>query len=294
METTTERNESQALVLPGLQVTQNMELTHWAADMDIAVRSLEQAVKVMKVKSNPELEVSAEVVREINSRIKEAEEKIKPFKQRLDEIKGLFLATEKRYVVPLKEMKSKALKLQNDYLDYLEEERKKEEARINEQAAKEREKRLEAINKQLDKDLSKMTSIEEQISAMEKMLEDTENTTVEKAEEIRRRIDNLELRKQSLTQKIDEKQTRMEEIATPQTVTVDNKPKIDGMSERKEWVPVKVINPKAILQAIIDDRLPLSAVDFNMGIIKRLKNAGQSIPGVEFQSKRIITQRTGR
>ena len=222
----------------------------------------------------------------------EATDIIKPYKQRLDEVKKQVLTVEKGLVSQCDEGEGILKQKINARLDYLEGERIKEEARLRELAEKDRQKRMESINKKLDGLLDKASDYTEQKQILEAQLEDPE-MTVEEAEIIRQKINKIEFLLGNVQGRVEEKTLEVENVASPVNIVVDNKPDVKGLSSSKVWEPVQVMSAALLLRAILEGRAPASCVKFDMVAIKRFANdqvkgtnSTPNVPGVQFREVR--------
>jgi len=220
-------------------------------------------------------------------------------KQLRDKIKGTFrpiiekafaahkeaVAQEKRYLGPLDTAEGIIKGKMGGYLDELERQRRAEEARLQELAAKDREKRLAAIDKKIEVLMGKESDIRDQLQVLTLALDASESE--EEAHAIRTQINVLNAKLQTTTERIQVQEQKVEEMVIPQIITVDNKPQVNGMSDRKDPVP-EVVDPMALVRAIADKKVPLSVIDWNMGNIKRLIKSGVILPGVSVTYKRVI------
>ena len=200
------------------------------------------------------------------------------------------VAQKKRYLVPLDTAEGIIKGKMGGYLDELERQWRAEEARLTELAAKDREKRLAAIDKKIGALMGKESDIRDQLQVLTLALDASESE--EEAHAIRTQINVLNAKLQTTTDRIQVQEQKVEEVMINEITTVNNKPKVEGMSDRKDPVP-EVVDPMELVRAIAEKQVPLSVIEWNMANIKKLIKAGVFIPGVKIEWKRNISVRMG-
>jgi DNA repair exonuclease SbcCD ATPase subunit len=198
------------------------------------------------------------------------------------------VAQEKRYLGPLDTAEGIIKGKMGGYLNELERQRRAEEERLQDLAAKDRDKRLAAIDRKIEALMGKEGDLREQLQVLTLALDASESE--EEAQAIRTQINVLNAKLQITTERIQVQEQKVEEVTMPEIITVDNKPKVEGMSDRKDPVPA-VVDPMALVRAIADKDVPLSVIDWNMGNIKKLIKAGVFVPGVKVEWRRNISVR---
>lgn len=173
----------------------------------------------------------------------------------------------------------------NARLDLEERKRIAEENRLREQAEKDRQKRLDAINNKLDKLTGAISDLVQQKEALESSI--TDDISIEEAEAIRARIEGIEAKLAKQQGAVITQQTKVQEVAVQTTIRVET-PKVQGVASKKKFVCVSVSNEMALLRAIVNGQIPAwkGIVSFNLAQISRLKNMGQDVPGADFQEQR--------
>lgn len=248
-----------------------------------------ELARVLTVENDEQLGQANEHVKGIKALKKEIESTFDPMKKKAHETWKSIVAKEKEFMGPLDMAEGIIKGKMSGYLDILEKERQKEQERVAELARKERERLLNKVNKKLELLSQKSFSLQEQVTALETDLEDPEVTETE-AEYIRVKIHTLKACIENNNSALLDQQVKIEDTYVPEPVMPDNTPKVAGMSQRKEK-NVEVRNPMAVVKAVADNKVPISVLDFNMTILKKLSNAGMVIPGVLVSEKRIIGTR---
>lgn len=277
---------------PAVIISRDDNLAVWLDNTAIAVEIALKTAYDLTITDDDSMSLAVNLKREFRESERSTSDIIKPYKQRLDEVKKQIIDTEKDLAGGFKKASDIVMQKINDRVDFLEQERKKEERRLLEMAEKEKQKRLDAINASLDKLLDK----ENQLLAQKQILEEhlkNQSLTVEEAEIIRSRIESIEKRIDVTSQRIETKQTSMNEVSEPLIISVNNFEKPKGMSTRSVWKLVEVSNPKATLKGIIDGIVPLGCVAFSSSKLERLANdqvsgtnQAPNVPGCRFEAIR--------
>jgi len=289
---TVEIAQEEAAYFPAVIISKNTELATWFDKIDADTYHILDIAVLQDIKNDVQLVEAKDTISEAKKYLKNITEVIKPYKQRIDDVKKQILDVERHYSDRCKQAEA-ILKAKIDkYLTYLEEQARKEEARLRELAQKEREKRLNAINDKISKLVDKFSTIQEQITALESGI--TDDMTIEEAEAIRSKIEGLKAKLDNYQEGIQQKQFEAEEVTIIPTANIiaEAPAKVQGMSTRFELIPVEVTNPMAVVRAIAAGQVPIGAVTFNMGVLKKLANAGLEIQGVRYEKKRVIGVRS--
>ncbi len=200
------------------------------------------------------------------------------------------VAARKKHVEPLDAAERLIKGKIGGYLDYVEEERRKEAAREMETARKEREKALAAAGRRIDKLTEKGASIQKQVDVLSTELNDPELTDVEE-EVMRARLEILEAQAEGNTEAVEVKRAEVAETnVVPMPVPTSAPPKVKGMSTRVKKVPT-VVNPMALVKAVASGKIPEGVITFDMKAIEKLVNAGMTLPGVSVRSERSVSVR---
>lgn len=287
-ENTATQAQEQKPTFQKLMTVPDAAIAIWFDNIDDKVADVVRRAREIVIVDDDTMKEAKEIIAESKGISKEAIDFIKPYKERVNDIKQQILDTEKRFVVPCSDNVEKPLKNAiGAYLDKKEEERREEERRRREEAEKERQKRLDKIGKGLDTLLDKVADLNERRALLEERLED-QSITVEEADEIRARIEAIDTKQRSLNTSVVERQVQMEETAAATTATVESKPKVEGMSTGKHKEPTGVTQPMVLVKAIAEGRIPIGVIKWDMTQIKRLLNAGVDVPGVTYEIKRDI------
>lgn len=273
----------------------------------LLTKCLERAVAFNLTKAEDKATVVS-MINEIKGLCSPVVDMIAPFKEKVQAELDKIRSVEKvfsTYVAPKDAPKARAderlvawkaidaltIKL-NAYLDYEEEERRKEEARLQAEAEKIRQREVERISKKLDGIMAKSLGLNEQKKLLEEQLTDT-SITAEEAEAIRQRIDAIDIKLRPVQEKIFDAQTKMEEKAAPVMVKVETQ-KVSGLStDNYEWRVTEIYNIRLLAQAVADGKVGAACIQAVEGRIKAAANdqvRGTSdtpkIPGVHFERVR--------
>lgn len=278
---------------PAIMVQRDEKLAVWFEMMDSKVAAAIHIAETFTVSDNETMEIAKAHIKATRIVKDEAKDVIKPYKDRINDIKQQILDTEKRYTLVCDKAEAILKGKINDRLDYLEKQRREEEERLRKIAEADRQKRLDTINKSLDKLLDKVDDLNEQKKALEERIEDPE-ITVEEAETIRERINAIEAKLGMAQSKVETKQVEIQNVASPISVSVTNQEKVQGMSSNVIWEVQEIVNPRAVLQAILDGKLSMACISFNSVKLKQaandqvkgMRNATPNIPGVTFVARR--------
>lgn len=284
--------QKEAVYFPAVIISKNEELVQWFDEMESKTASVLEEAQLHTIIDEPTMICAKEIIQKAKQYGKQIIDVIKPYKDRINEVKDQILAVEKHYGNRCKQAEIILKNKVDARLTYLEELQRKEEARLRELAQKEREKRLNAINDKISKLVDKFSTVQEQITALENSI--TEDMTIEEAEAIRSKIEGLRAKLDNFQDSIQQKQLEAEEVTVMPTanITTEATAKVQGMSTRFELIPVEVTNPMAVIRAIVAGQVPIGAVTFNMSVLKKLANAGLEIQGVRYEKKRIIGVRS--
>jgi len=279
--------------LPAIIVGKDEQLELWFSNTTKDVEFALSKATALVISDDDSMQLAVEMKRAYKQGEKDAADKIKPFKDRVNEIKDQILKAEKSLTVNgYKHAADLVVNKINMRVDILEEERKAEEKRINDLAERDRQKRLNSINGALDKLLEKQTDLNAKRQSLEDRIQ-APDVTEEEADIIRTRIEAIDKQLGQVSQRVETKQVAMEEVSAPMTVSVSNFDKPKGMSSSIVYEVHEIHNPKAVLRAILDGTLSIACVNFNVAKIKQAgndqvkgTNTAPNIPGVTFIAKR--------
>jgi DNA repair exonuclease SbcCD ATPase subunit len=278
---------------PAIILGKDEQLELWFFNTEQAVREAITTAQRLVIADDITMQTATDLKRAYKQGEKDAAEKIKPFKDRINDIKKQILDAEKALTVEgFKFAADIVMEKINARVNFLEAEKRKEEARLRELAEKDRQKRLDSINGALDKLLEKQTDLTAQRQSLEDRIQ-APDITEEEADIIRTRIEAIDRKLGQVSQRVETKQIAMEEVAAPMTVSVQNFEKPKGMSSSIVYEVQEIHNPKAVLRAIIEGTLSIACVTFNTAKIKQAANdsvkgtnVAPNIPGVTFIAKR--------
>ena len=291
--------------LPAIIVSQDKALIIWYASTQEDVAHAQEIAGDLIIVDDAQMQEAVDLRNKYRARRKEVLERIGFHKDRVNRLHDQIMAVEKELAGDERKQDGgyqKAMKTLTDKinlrLDYLDEQRRLEEARLSRIAEADRQKRQATITKGLDKLLSGLSDLNEQRKALEARVGDPE-TTVEEAEEIRSRINAIDALARKATAQVDEKQVHLEQVTAPATIVVDNKPDVKGMSSKVVYFVERIVNDNALHQAVIDGKAPRTACTWNFSKlaqaandqVKGMEGVVPSMPGVAFGTKRVTTTR---
>lgn len=282
--TTEQLQENNKHIFGALAIIEDNALVQWFDDKEAIIHGYLVRANDFNIKCAGDKETVKDMIVEVREHGKEAIAKIKPFKDRVNEIRQQILDREKDFSVPAEQAQKILKDKLNARLDLEERERIEEENKLREQAEKERQKRIDAINVKLDKAVANTANLAEQKGYYESLLE---GAGVEEAEVIRTKIEAIDAKLSREQNKVIEQQTKIQEVSIPTFVKVET-PKTQGVASSKKLKCTAVTNEMTLLKAIVEGRIPAwkGIVSFNLVQISRLRNMGQDVPGCEFVEER--------
>lgn len=249
--------------------------------------------QVFQITSEQETNTANERVKDIKRLLKMIEESYKRIKDKMNEAKAAVLVEERSFTDPLK--KAEEIYKQKMYAFHqAENKRLEEEARQKAlEIQKEKERAIAKINNQIEKIKGQTQDIVAQRTALEAMLEDP-NISDEEAGIIRSQIEVLTSAIANKQETVELKELTVNDIATtPEPAAIPEKSaKPKGTSFSTEKVPESVFNPEALCKWVLSTNT-FGIIDWNMGQIKKLLNAGMTLPGIKIIEKPVIKTRVG-
>lgn len=241
--------------------------------------------------TNPEQEtVAVEIIRIIKDLKKEIDTTFDEAIKKAHEAHKAMLIGKKRHYDPLdaaeRHVRGKIINFQNEQ----EAARQREEARLNELARKEQQKKIDAAAKRINALLEKSGDVAGQIAALEAEsqadgLSDEERAAIESS------VNILRVKQDNLAQAVASKQADAERTQYVAPVTVlPQSPKVQGTSftiKKK----AAVVNLMDLIKAVAAGTVPIGALEANMSALDKLINAGAIVPGVSFTTERILSVR---
>lgn len=254
-------------------------------------QSLEiQKAKVLEVGSQEKLENAVDMIKGFKALKKKINETFDPHIKRAFGSHRNLVAEKKGFIKPLEDTESLLKYKMNRYLDQVEIERKKEEAKLAEVARKNQQKLIDRANIKVERLLEKSKGTEEQLISLNNSL-NSPNLSIEEDKAINSQILLLEAKIRNSSKAIEEEQIKVEESEDiPLPVIAVSSLKVSGMSSRTEIVPTEIRNSLSVLKWVTDTG-NTSIIKWDMGKIKRLLNMGFVIPGVASEKKRVTSLR---
>jgi len=245
--------------------------------------------KSLTVSSDAELVIAKEVAQTIKAFQKEVDSTFDPIIERAHVTHKEALAQKKKHMDPLAEAEKRIKQLIGDYLTLVENERKKEAARLAGIARKERETELQKIQGEIDGKLAQYSGIEEKIGALQEALADADH---DKFTLVNAKLAALYAKQEKLTSEAGETQESVNVLnLIPSLVINVQAPKVKGLSSKVNLIP-QVVNAMALIKAAAQGNVPPTVIDFNMSNIKKLVNAGMKLPGVAVTEQRNVSVRS--
>ena len=249
------------------------------------VQPLLEEAQAITVHTPEQMSLATERVKDIKALKNEIEAFYKPLKEKAYEAHKALCKAEKDHLFPLNEAQGIYEGKLKTRLDEIEAEERAEAARRAEEERKAHEARVKKAVKKVEDLLSKSLGMQEQIGVLRKELENPE-LTPEEVYIIQTRLDVLEEQYNKAVEKVEEKKAEIEATvftAPPSTgPSSTSGPKkvagVSGMSTKMTY-KVEVVNPKAVLKAILDGFIGVDVVSFNIPVLNRIANTGVNIPG---------------
>lgn len=257
------------------------------AELSHAVEPVKAEAQDLVIKDDEGLEKAKDMIRDRNTLLKEIDATFKPIKQKIDAAKNEALGQEKAHKGPVQESKEIITDKVSTYLTKKEAEAKRLAEEAAEKARKEHERKLAALNKQIEKMANDAEDINAQIINLEKALEDSKDE--DEATLLRSRLQGLYAQRDKKVEALEDKAARAEEVATaPDPATVaPGKPTgaVKGLVKRTNY-EVRVLNAMALVKAIADGRIPITAIKtWDEKALENLHKAGVTIPGVSVKAE---------
>lgn len=250
-----------------------------------------EAATAFVIVSEQHLEIANENTKGVKLLIKQIEEFFKPHKQRATAVHKGLCEDEKKLIDPLKQAEE-IYKQKMFAFHQAENKRLEDEARLRAlDIQKEKERAIAKINNQIEKIKGQTQDIVAQRTALEAMLEDP-NVSDEEAGIIRSQIETLTAAIANKQETVELKELTVNDIATtPEPAAIPEKSaKPKGTSFSTEKVPESVFNPEALCKWVLSTNT-FGIIDWNMGQIKKLLNAGMTLPGIKIIEKPAIKTR---
>lgn len=223
-----------------------------------------------------DLDVGSQLTQQINHKKNNAKAFFDYIKSPLNELKKRVTTAEKLVFGNYDSAKRIVADKMNDFIKIKEEEQKAEAEKLAAEQQENQRKKIEAMNKRLDKIAASQTDVSKQIAELEAILEDEDDSlTAEEAEVIRNKLVVLSGLERKLGEQAEDVVIKAEEESVP-VMPKTTIPKVKGMRKKTEY-DIKVVNKKALLQAIITGQVPEDVVDANIPNLRRLAKAGHKI-----------------
>lgn len=244
---------------------------------------LEEA-KALKVHTTEEMSLATEKVKGIKGLKSEIETFYKPLKEKAHEAHKALCEAEKKHLAPLVEAQKIYEGKLKVRLDEIEDAERREAERRAEEERKAHEARVKKAIKKVEDLLTKSGDLQQQIETLRKELENPE-LTEDEGYIIRTRLEVLEAQYNKAVEKVEEKKAEIEEptftapLSGPSPTSGPKKVAgVSGMSTKMTY-KVEVVNPKALLKAIIEGFIGIEAVSFNIPVLNKIASTGVNIPG---------------
>lgn len=235
-------------------------------------------------------QVGIEFIKGIKALKKDVEETFGPIKKKTHEAWKESVAQEKRHLEPLEAAEKVVRGKVVCFQDEQERLRRAEQARLEEVARKEQQKRIDAATKKVNALLEKAGDLNSQIRWLEVELEGP--LQEEESSAIEHRLSLLRAKRESLDQAVYSKQAEVAQAqyVAPTPTVAPAAPKVQGASSRVKKKAV-VQNPMALIKAVAAGTVPVGVITFDMSTLDKLVTAGAIVPGVGFTEERSLTVR---
>jgi hypothetical protein len=166
---------------------------------------------------------------------------------------------------------------------------RKEQARMDEIIRKEREAEQAKADKKIFALMEKAGGMQEQIDALKTAIEASDN--VMEIEKMERQVEVLTRKLEAAQVKAAEVQVQAEQAYEMPAPVIQAKPQVQGMSTRQvtELVSVDI---RKLAEAVFMGTAPIGVFEANEAAIKKLVDAGMTLPGVVTRKKTIVNTRS--
>ena len=240
------------------------------------------------VASNADLEAAREVRLDIKKRSKDYVERWREIKSSAKETHSNICTAEKSCLNPLEEADEIIKGKMTSYIE-VENARVAEENRLaQEESDKKHQAFLKRAEARINTLMERGADNAEKIATLTKEL-DREDITEDEAGMVQSQIEVLEGKITADAKAAADKarQAEAKKHAPPVTPITASKPKV---MTRKETF-VTILDPKKLLQAVIDGKVPLRAVEPKKGVLKSLATNGVELPGCNVEIKDVPLNR---
>lgn len=245
----------------------------------------------LAVMNHEQEQAGIEFIKGIKVLKKEIEVTFGPIKKKTHEAWKESVAQEKKHLDPLDAAEKMVRGKVIGYQDEQERLRRAEEARLQEIARKEQQKRIDAATKKVNSLLEKSGDVNEQIKTFEAERQ-VEGLTDEDIAAIDHRLNMLRVKRDNIERAVLDKQAEVEQAqyVAPVPTVAPAAPKPQGASSRVKK-KAQVTNPMVLIKTVAAGTVPIGVITFDMSALDKLINAGAIIPGVSFTEDRKLTVR---
>lgn len=249
-----------------------------------------QRAQALMIESEDVLEEALTFIRDMKSLRKEIQSTFKPIIDKAKAAKAAADATRKeavdqeaRHLAPVDE----AMKIINVKINTWDEKQRQiaeaEAQKERDRIARESEKRTKAALKKIAGWKGKIQDKQALKADLEEKLEDPE-IGEEEAACIRAELETIE---SGIEKAVDAaemaQQVAQDSVPDPSAIATHAGPTKGSGVQRRVTYNARVINPMAILKAIIAGTVPITVIDFKIGTIQSLRRQGVIIPGVNYK-----------
>ena len=237
----------------------------------------------MSIHTGPEMETAKSLIKSLRELKKKMGETFTPMIEKAFAAHKEAKAQAKKHTDPLDDAERILKQKIGDYLDA-------EEKRLLKEAEDKAQKERAAKDALLKRAEKKVENILEQTTDKQKQLEvlrvvlDNKNTTDEETEIIQAKIEVLEEQIRTGQEKVSDVKEKVDDPVTTPVIpkTVE---KSKGLSSNIVKIPT-VVDGMALIKAVAEGTAPIGVVKFDLVQIKRIVNAGVTLPGVAVENKR--------
>lgn len=268
------------------------EITKTNEDLQRVATSVKVAANALIVKCPDDVENARDGIREIKRRRAVIDEHCDPGIKQAHALHKQLVADKKKLTDELDKAEKIIKRKVGDYQLECERKAEEERQRAQKEAEVQRQRQIDAARKKIEKAMEKAGGIQEQIAALQAVIED-ESTTDTELELAERQMEVLKLQLQGENDKAREAQERAEDIATapayiPPAAVVE---KTKGVGVKKVYIITSIDN-SALIKAISEGKGSAALVkSWDETMLKKLAAMGIFLPGVGYQEDRSVSVR---
>lgn len=259
------------------------------AELESKALTVQERGAAITIKNDVELTAANEFVKDVKALIKEVGLTFDPIVTKAHETHKAAVAGRKMHLDPLESIERLVKGKMSTYIEAKEAAARREQARLEELARKEREAEQAKADKKIAALMEKAGGMQEQIDALKAEIE--ASTNVMEIEKMERQVDVLTRKLEAAQVKVAEVAQAAEEVYEMPAPVIQAKPQVQGMSTRQVTEIVSV-DIKALAVAVAAGTAPIGVFEPNEGAIKKLVDAGMTLAGVVTKKRTVVSTKS--